>query len=560
MTEDTMASKQSDKSKQPTTGSSVQDEKKSLDKETTGESPTQEIINAFGGLRPLASKLGIAVSTVQGWKERDSIPSARHEDILKAAAKANITLNVARVRESDLLLSDDADQGASSDKSDIKSTLKATSSIPVSGSKATVGDKAVPEKTDAAKNNADTKSKGVKQASDVGHDQSKVNEEPSATQTVAVVKRGSSLNSFFYGVGFCALAMAAAVFFRSEWLPLVEKIPTFGAEGETTSVSALEERIAGLERDVLNTQNRGVDQNRFLSLAETVRTLKLQQSELERQLNGLTSGGVVVTSSDADKDLVDALRTELEQTRQRLDVIESTGFASSSVGDSLNATSVQQLAAIRSQMNALVSEVEGLKANAPVSSPTVISGISSPATGDVYLALGVLQLRDALRGSGPFVKELDLVRAVAPENSTIRELVSPLSSFAAVGLPSLTDLRASFPAAAREALSADKIAGGQTWVDKAIGRVTDVVSIRPIDILDGQGTSSVLARAENYLKDGDLSGTLQELENLTSAATSGMEDWLLLAKQRQEGEQISQQLALLLIGVTAQGSGAGGIE
>ena len=158
------------------------------------------------------------------------------------------------------------------------------------------------------------------------------------------------------------------------------------------------------------------------------------------------------------------------------------------------------------------------------------------------------------------MKELDLVRAVAPENSTIGELVSPLSSFAAVGLPSLTDLRASFPAAAREALSADKIAGGQTWVDKTIGRVTDVVSIRPIDILDGQGTSSVLARAENYLKDGDLSGALQELENLTSAATSGMQDWLALAQQRQEGEKISQKLALLLIGVTAQGSGAGGIE
>ncbi len=550
-----MASKQGDKSNQPTTGSSAKDENKLLDKEAVSESPTQEIINAFGGLRPLASKLGIAVSTVQGWKERDSIPSARHEDILKAAAKAKITLNVARVRESDLLLTDEADQGTSGDKSDIKSTLKATSSIPVSGSKATVGDKAASDKNDAG-----AESTGAKKGRDVDHGLNQAGEEILNTQTVGVVKRGSSLNSFFYGVGFCALAMAAAVFFRSEWLPLVEKIPTFGTEGETTSVSALEERIAGLERDVLNTQGKGVDQNRFLTLAETVRTLKLQQSELERQLNGLTSGGVVVTSSDADKDLVDALRAELDQTRQRLDVIESKGLASSSVGDSLNATSVQQLASIRTQINALVSEVEGLKTNAPVSSPTVISGISGPATGDVYLALGVLQLRDALRGSGPFVKELDLVRAVAPENSTIRELVSPLSSFAAVGLPSLTDLRASFPSAAREALSADKIAGGQTWVDKAIGRVTDVVSIRPIDILDGQGTSSVLARAENYLKDGDLSGALLELENLTSAATSGMEDWLLLAKQRQEGEQISQQLALLLIGVTAQGSGAGGIE
>ncbi|WP_299376437.1 carph-isopro domain-containing protein [uncultured Kiloniella sp.] len=550
-----MASKQGDKSNKPTTGSSVKDENKSLDKEAVTESPTQEIINAFGGLRPLASKLGIAVSTVQGWKERDSIPSARHEDILRAAAKAKITLDVVRVRESDLLLSDEAEQGASSDlgsssssgKSDIKSPLKASSAIPVSGSKATVGDK-----NDDAQANT-----GVEKDNGIGLGPNKADELLSDTQTVAVVKKGGSLNSFFYGVGFCALAMAAAVFFRSEWLPLVEKIPTFGGEAETTSVSSLEERIVDLEQDVFNAQSKSIDQNRFLALSETVRTLKLQQSELERQLNDLTNGGVVVTSSDADKDLVEALRTELEQTRQRMDAIESTGFASSSVGDSSDGASVQQLASIRTQMNALISEVASLKSGDAVPSQSLVGG---PATGDVYLALGVLQLRDALRGSGPFVKELDLVRAVAPENSTIHELVSPLSSFAAVGLPSLTDLRASFPSAARDALSADKIAGGQTWVDKAIGRVTDVVSIRPIDILDGQGTSSVLARAENYLKDGDLSGALQELENLTSAATSGMENWLLLAKQRREGEQISQQLALLLIGVTAQGSGAGGIE
>ncbi|WP_120498132.1 COG4223 family protein [Kiloniella sp. EL199] len=544
-----MASKQGDKPSKPTTDSSVKDESKSLDKEAVTESPTQEIINAFGGLRPLASKLGIAVSTVQGWKERDSIPSARHEDILKAAAKAKVTLDVARVRESDLLLSDEAEQGAASDSSSGNSTTKskASSSIPVSGSKSTIGEK----------DNDTQKNVGAEKANDVADGQIQADDQLPDAPTAAVVKKGGGLNSFFYGIGFCALAMAAAVFFRSEWLPLVEKIPTFGAGAETMNISSLEDRIAGLERDAFNSQNKSVDENRFLALSETVRTLKLEQSELERQLNGLTSGGVVVTSSDADKSLIDALKSELEQTRERLDGIESRGLASSSTGNTSNGASVQQLAAIRTQMNALVSEVEGIKAGGSAPSQTLIT---SPATGDVYLALGVLQLRDALRGSGPFVKELDLVRAVAPENSTIGELVSPLSSFAAVGLPSLTDLRASFPAAAREALSADKIAGGQTWVDKAIGRVTDVVSIRPIDILDGQGTSSVLARAENYLKDGDLSGALQELENLTSAATSGMQDWLALAQQRQEGEKISQKLALLLIGVTAQGSGAGGIE
>lgn len=40
-----------------------------------------EIIEHFGGIRPMASKLGIAVSTVQGWKERNKIPEQRYVDI-----------------------------------------------------------------------------------------------------------------------------------------------------------------------------------------------------------------------------------------------------------------------------------------------------------------------------------------------------------------------------------------------------------------------------------------------------------------------------------------------
>ncbi len=43
------------------------------------------VIEAFGGIRPMAHKLGVPVSTVQGWKQRDTIPEHRIADILAAA-------------------------------------------------------------------------------------------------------------------------------------------------------------------------------------------------------------------------------------------------------------------------------------------------------------------------------------------------------------------------------------------------------------------------------------------------------------------------------------------
>jgi len=41
----------------------------------------------------MAAKLGIAVTTVQGWKERGSIPPARHAQILAAAEAEGLALS-----------------------------------------------------------------------------------------------------------------------------------------------------------------------------------------------------------------------------------------------------------------------------------------------------------------------------------------------------------------------------------------------------------------------------------------------------------------------------------
>ncbi|NBC34096.1 MAG: hypothetical protein GVY13_15590, partial [Alphaproteobacteria bacterium] len=58
-----------------------------------GESPAERIISLFGGIRPMASKLHVPVTTVQGWKKRGAIPEARHDDIRNAAATHGIALS-----------------------------------------------------------------------------------------------------------------------------------------------------------------------------------------------------------------------------------------------------------------------------------------------------------------------------------------------------------------------------------------------------------------------------------------------------------------------------------
>ncbi len=51
-----------------------------------------DIIEAFGGIRPMATKTGIAVTTVQGWKKRNVIPGTRRDALLVAAKEHNVDL------------------------------------------------------------------------------------------------------------------------------------------------------------------------------------------------------------------------------------------------------------------------------------------------------------------------------------------------------------------------------------------------------------------------------------------------------------------------------------
>lgn len=56
------------------------------------ESQAARVIGRFGGIRPMAAKLGVAVSTIQGWKQRGRIPAERREALLAVARRLGVPL------------------------------------------------------------------------------------------------------------------------------------------------------------------------------------------------------------------------------------------------------------------------------------------------------------------------------------------------------------------------------------------------------------------------------------------------------------------------------------
>ncbi|MDB5491896.1 MAG: hypothetical protein JWO78_1745 [Micavibrio sp.] len=53
----------------------------------------EAVIERFGGIRPMATKMNVPVTTVQGWKKRNVIPGNRRDDVLDAAQLYNVDLS-----------------------------------------------------------------------------------------------------------------------------------------------------------------------------------------------------------------------------------------------------------------------------------------------------------------------------------------------------------------------------------------------------------------------------------------------------------------------------------
>ena len=51
-----------------------------------------DIIDRFGGIRPMSTKTGIPVTTIQGWKQRNAIPANRRNELIDAANRHGINL------------------------------------------------------------------------------------------------------------------------------------------------------------------------------------------------------------------------------------------------------------------------------------------------------------------------------------------------------------------------------------------------------------------------------------------------------------------------------------
>ncbi|WP_374307200.1 uroporphyrinogen-III synthase [Dongia sp.] len=292
----------------------------------------------------------------------------------------------------------------------------------------------------------------------------------------------------------------------AEQAPAELAAPSTDAAAPAMDVDALTSRIAELE-------------GKFAALGDTTTRLDFLSSETATQ------------------------KAEIETAKAKLDNVAALG---------------DRLAELEAQAKSLgtsLNEISEAKADAVLKRQRAAA---------LVLALG--QLRGALSGSAPFAAELaaaeDLGRADADLAAKLAPALEGLKPLANEGAPTLSQLQAEFPAAGiAQAASADAagaaLGAESSWLQKTLGRLSELVTVRPVGEVEGDTALAHLARAEMRLGDGDLGAAVTEVKGLGGQSADMAKAWLTRAEARLAVDAAATQLATLSVEALTPAADAG---
>lgn len=277
------------------------------------------------------------------------------------------------------------------------------------------------------------------------------------------------------------------------------------AEGAVADTSDLEERIAALAAQI-EVLNERPDQTPTTVTVQSANPAESQGApELEARLELLTA------------ELAE-LKSELSEIEGRqADIAGSISSGDESVREEMRA-------AIDAASTALTAQVSTI---AETARETTEAG-NNQLAGKAAMVLAAGRLKDAASGSAPFSGAWQALEALGVAGADY----PAIPDAAATGVPTLTELRASFDDEASRAIVADKVGNDGTWVDGALKRMGSLVKVRRTGELEGDEVEAVVARAEVRLAEDDLSGALTELEVLQGAAAAEIASWVDNARRR----------------------------
>ncbi len=374
---------------------------------------------------------------------------------------------------------------------------------------------------------------------------------PPKKPTPAPKKKRGCLGTLIWLVVIVAALGAAAYYTWPHWPDAVKKpveakiaelVPTVQTPAEK---AALEDRIDGYQQQLSALESK---------VAELADRKVLTEDDVKALAQ--SSGGKDVDNAD-----VSALTARLDAIEKAITSVKTSETSGDSGPDA--AAVAGATAAIGASVQALSQRVQTLETDVATAKSvesrltTMEERAVAEPSGEAKAAvvLAVSHLNQAVMQSAPFTAELDSLKAVAGDAAALKEPMGVLEPQAATGVPSLIELRASFPEVAREVSRVQAHWTGEDWVDKALSRVTSLVSVRKTgeEAMADKGTDGILAQAEAALLLGDVEAAVKAMKGLEGPPAEAAAPWLAQAQKRLDAMAALADLRQGAIALLAKG-------
>ncbi|HEY7609289.1 MAG TPA: uroporphyrinogen-III synthase, partial [Alphaproteobacteria bacterium] len=534
-----------------------QDRRPMSDELGSTASEAERIIAAFGGIRPMAKALGIAVTTVQGWKERGAIPLKRMAEIREHAARAGIDLDAEISGAPTSPPEPASDTGAEARREPV--AAEKVSPGPEPGLRAAEAAPPPPPVFDAAPRPGEPgrwrwamfgagfgaafvagivvaalfglggRSGGDRERQvSLDRLQSRINsvtaqlEEQQKRQQADAAALQTRLNrieqaeraigeqrELLSGLAATAAALAS----RVEKLDVDMKALAARTPAGAEEIKGLKEQIDALTKRVEALPKDAPDTAALAGLAAQMKQAGDKIAALERRL-----GEVVQARPANEGELKAQLERQAAEAKAALERFagEARAAAQKLAGEAELLR--KDLAALQGRVGALAEDVRR-------------AGSAGNETGALIVALG--QLRRAVQDGAPYRPAFDAARALAKDRKEFEPALAVLGARADQGVPTTPQLRARFDRLSVAVLRAEAApkADSGLW-DRIWSRLQTLVTVRRVGEVAGDTAAAHLSRAEAALARSDLAEAVKQISALRGPAGDAAAAWLADAKAR----------------------------
>lgn len=495
------------------------------------------IIERFGGIRPMAAKVGAPVTTVQGWKKRDVIPGGRRDDVLKAANENNIDL-------SDVLGNAPAVTGAT--VASVEKGVKASESAFID-TPATTG----------------------------GSDDIKITVEPIARpkapyiapidttheDLMAAIARGQkkAVSASMWTALALVLVLGGAA--TLALLPSAKKI-----EKHESQIATLEGKMGAVDKDV-QAMNETAQSLRDLVPEQ----MRVRMAELKAEA-GVISEDVKKVAAQAEGISKAVLAADAGSLSDRLSVLEAKlndveggqavkdmaarirGLEVTVAGQEQLGASVAELTkivdAIDGQVNMLDDKMAEVQTRADSPLGETLEGVSGNDMKAAALLIAFSQLRDSLNRNVPFEDDVVLLQKLVgdedPELQAALQRLTPQAEKGGVLTPE--GLSKEFKGYAGDIVFSSLKGEEVSAADKAKARITQVLNVKKDgELLGGTSTQKTVARAQEQLDANDIQGAIATLQTLDGPAKAEAAPFIQQAEAALLADQIQNMLRQMIV-------------